>query len=371
MSNLFFELIQLSVGTHQGLSFVPTDDEWNEAFGDAMKQALVGVCFYGLQRASRHDANKTANLPQKLKMRWLALTANIQRRNEAINHRCAELHSIIVGAGYLSCVLKGQAVAMRYGAELSLLRQPGDIDMWMLADCKSVMRWARETGTMYYYDYHHADLRLFPEVEVELHYRPSISRNLWRNSRLQRWFRNDGMQHVVYNKQLGCGVPDDTLSLVLTLNHNLWHLLYEGVGLRQMMDLYFITHSMQRTNEISGLLRHFQLEAFAAASAWVLWRLFDGGEDCSLFVSDQSPLPFPDERAGRFLLDEIMKAGNFGHYDNRLKASRYASRTGLMVQWMRHTMRLVRHFPIEVAWTPFGIMYISLWRRWKWLVKGK
>ena len=376
MANLLFELLQLSVGTRQKLSFVPSDEEWTEAFGDAMKQALVGVCFYGLQRAGRHDAGLTAHLPPKLKMRWLALTADIQRRNEVMNRRCAELHDMIKAACYQSCVLKGQAVAVRYdgvcggadGVRMSLLRQSGDIDMWMLADTDEVLRWARKTGTMYFFDYHHADLRLFPNAEIELHYRPSISRNLWRNVRLQRWFRGEGRRHVVYDERLNFRVPDDVFSLVLTLNHNLWHLLYEGVGLRQMMDLYFVARTMQPSDEASRLLRRFQLERFASASAWVLWHLFDGDSPHSLFVSPQSPLPVPDEQAGRFLLDEIMMAGNFGHYDKRLKAGRYASRMGLMVQWLRHTMRLVRFFPVEVAWTPVGILRISLWRRWKCLL---
>lgn len=376
MPNLFFELLQLSVGTRQGLSFVPSAQEWTEAFGDAMKQALVGVCFYGLQRAGRHDAGQTVHLPPKLKMRWLALTADIQRRNEVMNRRCAELHDMLKAAGCRSCVLKGQAVAVRYdgacggadGVRMSLLRQSGDIDMWVLADTDDVLHWARETGTMYFFDYHHADLRLFPDVEIELHYRPSISRNLWRNVRLQRWFRGEGQRHVVYNERLNFRVPDDVFSLVLTLNHNLWHLLYEGVGLRQMMDLYFVARTMQPSDEASRLLRRFQLERFASASAWVLWHLFDGDSPHSLFVSPQSPLPVPDEQSGRFLLDEIMMAGNFGHYDKRLSAGRYASRIGLMAQWLHHTMRLVRFFPVEVAWTPVGILRISLWRRWKCLL---
>ena len=376
MANLFFELLQLSVGTRQELSFVPSAEEWTEAFGDAMKQAVVGVCFYGLQRAGRYDAGRMVNLPPKLKMQWLALTVNIQKRGEMMNRRCAELHDMIKVAGYQSCVLKGQAVAVRYdgacggadGVRMSLLRQSGDIDMWMLADTDEVLRWARETGTMYFFDYHHADLRLFPDAEIELHYRPSISRNLWRNVRLQRWLRGEGRRHVVYDERLKFRVPDDVFSLVLTLNHNLWHLLYEGVGLRQMMDLYFVARTMQPSDEASRLLHRFQLERFASASAWVLWHLFDGDSPQSLFVSPQSPLPAPDERAGRFLLDEIMMAGNFGHYDKRLSAGRYASRIGLMAQWLRHTMRLVRFFPVEVAWTPVGILRISLWRRWKCLL---
>lgn len=370
---LFFELLQISVGTRQGLSFTPSVKEWGEAFDNAKRQALVGVCFRGVQCAIKNDHSKVANLPHKLKMQWLAITANIQRRNEVMNCRCAELYDLIKAAGYESCLLKGQAVAMYYDDNsdadetnrMSLLRQAGDIDMWMVGDADNVIRWARDTNTMYYYDYHHADLSMFRDAEIELHYRPSISRNLWRNYRLQKWFRNEGLHHVIYNEQLKCCVPDHVFSLILTLNHNLWHLLYEGVGLRQMMDLYFVARSMQSYSEVSRLLRHFQLESFASASAWVLWYLFDGLSDHSLFVSKHSPLPVPDERLGRFLLDEIMKAGNFGHYDERLKSERYASRTCLMMQWLHHTMRLVRYFPVEVAWTPIGILRISMWRRWR------
>lgn len=370
---LFFELLQLSVGTRLGLSFTPSAEEWREAFDNAKRQALVGVCFRGVQCAIKADNSKVVNLPLKLKMQWLAITANIQRRNEVMNHRCAELYGLIKAAGYGSCVLKGQAVAMYYDDNsnvdetnrMSLLRQSGDIDMWMVANVEEVIRWARDTDTMYYYDYHHADLSMFADTEVELHYRPSISRNLWRNARLQKWFKGEGRQHIVYNEQLECCVPDNVFSLILTLNHNLWHLLYEGVGLRQMMDLYYVARSMQSSDEVSRLLSRFQLESFASASAWVLWYLFDGSADNSLFVSKQSPLPAPNERLGRFLLNEIMKAGNFGHHDERLKSERYSSRTRLMMQWFRHTMRLVRYFPVEVAWTPLGILRISMWRRWR------
>ena len=45
---LFFELLQLSVGTSQGLSFTPSAEEWREAFDNAKSQALIGVCFRGV-----------------------------------------------------------------------------------------------------------------------------------------------------------------------------------------------------------------------------------------------------------------------------------------------------------------------------------
>lgn len=45
-----------------------------------------------------------------------------------------------------------------------------------------------------------------------------------------------------------------------------------------------------------------------------------------------------EESNSCFLLNEIMKAGNFGHHDEQLKSGRYASSTRLMMQWLHHTM---------------------------------
>lgn len=368
MRNLFFELLQLALGTRYALSSTPSEQEWKDAFDASQKQTLVGICFKGVQQACRQDGDAARNLPGQLRMQWLAFTAGIQKRNEVMNRRCAELYARIKADGYESCVLKGQAVARLYDKEqeaLGLLRQSGDIDMWMLADVDTAIRWAKDTGTMYYFDYHHADLSFFTDAEIELHYRPSISRNLWRNRRLQRWFKDEGKKHIIHDEELGFNVPDSAFALILTLNHNLWHLLYEGVGLRQMMDLYFVAKAMQSSDEATSLIHYFGLNRFAAASAWVLWHLFDNESEQSFLISSSSPLPQPDKRSGRFLLAEIMQAGNFGHYDKRLASHQKGNRMVLMCRWMRHVMRLIRYYPVEVLWTPVGIVRISLWRRWR------
>ena len=132
-----------------------------------------------------------------------------------------------------------------------------------------------------------------------------------------------------------------------------------------MMDLYFVVKAMHSSVEATSLIHYFGLERFAAASAWVLWHLFDNELRQSFFLSPESPLPYPDKNAGRFLLREIMQAGNFGHNDDRLAGFVKGNRIVLMYRWLRHTMRLVRYYPQEVMWTPFGILRISLWRRWK------
>lgn len=365
MENLFFELIQVTLGTRSTLSMVPSAREWELLFKTARKQSLLGVCFCGVNGLDENG--QLVYLSEELKMQWIGLALQIKRRNEFIDVRCLELTKMLNRDGYKCCLLKGQAFAYLYPAPLNQYRQPGDIDVWLLSDSDVAIAWARKTGKLHYYDYHHADISIFPETEVELHYRPSISRNLIRNARLQKWFKGEGKGHVVFNETLGCNVPDDVFSVILALNHNYWHLLYEGVGLRQMMDLYFILKHVKEEERktIGELIYYFSLDRFAAASAWVLWHLFDNENEDSIFISEHSPMPRPNERSGRFLLEEIMNAGNFGHHDTRLKDVNKGNKIRLMFQWMKHNFRLFRYYPADVLWTPIGTLRISLWRRFR------
>lgn len=361
INNLFFELIRVSIGVGGGgLSKTPTNEEWKALYDTARKQSLVGVCFAGVQKLVEQK-----QAPEEmLYLTWMGMAAKIQQRNEVVNQQTAQFYKKLADDGYRACVLKGQSVNSLYD-NLRGLRQSGDIDMWMVAEPDKVIEWARATGSMYYYDYHHADLSLYQDTEIELHYRPSLSRNLVRNARLQKWFKTEGSKHIIFNDNLGFATPDFIFNVVLTMNHNLWHFLYEGVGMRQLLDLYFIIRSKNDNvnandnflSETLKLLKHLKLQKFASASMWIMKEVFG--------LEDEYLLCEPDEDAGRFLLDEIMQAGNFGHHDDRLKDNRYkTTRVGLMLAWMRHTFRLFRYYPADVLWTPIGILRISLWRRW-------
>ena len=364
--SLFFELIQVALGCRICLSHTPSADEWGELYAMAKKQSLVGVCFAGVQKLVTQQQEP----PEMTYLTWMGMAAKIQQRNQVVDEQSEQFFKKVADDGYKACVLKGQAVNALYD-KLRSLRQSGDIDMWMVAEPEKVIEWARATGSMYYYDYHHADLSLFPDTEIELHYRPSLSRNLARNARLQKWFRTEGCKHIIFNDNLGFATPDFIFNVVLTMNHNFWHLMYEGVGFRQFMDLYFVLRQVSEVSIVSKgfnaiedtktetlkLLKHLKLLRFTSASMWIMKEVFG--------LEDEYLLCEPDVDAGRFLLDEIMQAGNFGHHDKRLKDGRYkTSRVGLMWAWMKHNLRLIKYYPADVLWTPIGILRISLWRRW-------
>lgn len=363
MSTLFFELLRLSIGTGGFLASRPSVDEWEILYKIANKQCLLGVCFAGVRKhmvASKQNGEDVP-IPSKVYHRWLGVAVHVQQRNELMNRHCAEFEKKLTKDGYKSCVLKGQGLGALYG-DLRGLRQSGDIDTWALGEPKEIIDWARKTDTMTYYDYHHADLSLFKDIEIELHYRPTLSRNLFRNVRLQRWFKEEGKKHIEFKDDLGFSVPDYVFNVVLTLNHNFWHLMYEGVGLRQFLDLYFVLKSVDTSKQIKEkeeaqkLIKYFQLQHFARASMWIMQEIL--GLEESYLISE------PDEKSGRFLLDEIMQSGNFGKFDKRLSKDRYKSKISLMLSWVKHNLRLLRYYPADVFWTPIGILRISLWRRW-------
>ena len=365
MKETFFELIRLSIGTGRGVSRQLSVGEWEGMYQIAVQQSLVGICMAGVRKfLDTHKENgEEANVPKQLYFQWLGMTGRIQEYNKRLSQCCADFEQRLAKDSYQSCVLKGQGLAALYG-DFSALRHPGDIDVWALGDDKELIEWARKTGTLTYYDYHHADLSLYKNAEIELHYRPSLSRNLLRNARLQQWFKTEGKRHIVFKESLGFSVPDYIFNVVLVLNHNFWHLMYEGVGLRQILDLFFVLRSVEDggeqieklKTEVLALIKHFRLQRFAEASMWIMKE--------TLGLEDKYLICQPNESAGRFLLDEIMQSGNFGQYDSRLNKNRYQSRIGLMFSWMKHNFRLLKYYPEDVLWTPIGILSISLWRRW-------
>ena len=125
---LFVEFLQVALGNLKTLSVVSSKQDWLHLFAMAQKQTLIGVCFKGIQRL---PPEQTVNLSPSLKIKWLGITANIQRRNEVLNERYVEISRLLLSEGYTSCILKGQGNAAMYGDELSKLRQPGDIDVWV------------------------------------------------------------------------------------------------------------------------------------------------------------------------------------------------------------------------------------------------
>ena len=118
IDNLFFELIQVALGVRVCLSHSPTGEKWRLLYDIAKKQSLVGICFAGVQRLYNDNVNENPsnpsnplnhlnplNLPEMDYLRWMAMAAKIQQRNEVVDQQCKELWNVLHEAGFDEAVM--------------------------------------------------------------------------------------------------------------------------------------------------------------------------------------------------------------------------------------------------------------------------
>ena len=176
---LFAELIRVSIGNQECLSCEPSTAEWNALYGMAVKQAVAGVCFYGIQRLPKEQQP-----PKGLLLQWFALAEQIKQRNRLVNARACELQKLLEDDGLRACVLKGQGVARLYDFndnvkdKLGAYRQSGDIDVWVDGERDDTIRHMKAHYKCDRAVIHHIDVQVFDDVPVEVHFVPSYSYSL-------------------------------------------------------------------------------------------------------------------------------------------------------------------------------------------------
>lgn len=370
INQIFFELIRASIGLSQ-LTAKPSASEWKQLYDMAKKQSLVGICFKGLQQLYRNYPEQTANIPVSLKMQWLGFAARIQQRNEYMNKRCVELQANLAAAGIRNCILKGQGVATLYASSnLNLLRQPGDIDVYVDASRENVIRYAQSLGDSHPdWDYKHLHLKVYNDVEVEVHYIPEVFLNLRKNRKLQRWFmehKEDMFDSVKIQRKestedTSLVSPSIEFNVFYILLHIYRHFLYEGIGLRQLLDYYFVlkTYSNGSKNsdtQIRETIKIFGMERFTHGIMWVLQYVFNLDDKC--FICEA------DEEEGKYILNQIMQGGNFGHYDERLNYNG-RGKFAAVSKILKHNYHLLSHYPSDVVWAPIWVIWHWMWKRMK------
>lgn len=343
---LFFELIRVAIGTQERLSRLPSACEWGELYKMARKQSLVGVCFAAIQRlgADADDGFASIGMSEMLYLTWMGMAAKIQQKNEALNQQCAELQAKLSADGLCSCVLKGQGVASLYSEYLRGFRQPGDIDVWIKDTPEQVIKYAQQFRIDEEPSYLHIGVHMFDDTPVELHWRPTLFRNLFNNRAIQRWSESFDANSFNHIETLGFDIPSDDFNRIFNLTHLYRHFMFEGVGLRQILDYYYVLtkSDCSDTYEERRFIRKLGMMRFASALMWVLKELFGLSEDRLLFP--------PNYKEGKFLLYEIMQMGNFGHGDMRY---RYDS---VQVRMIKKWAHLLIHYPSEVIWNPIWIL---------------
>ncbi len=391
MENLFFELLKVAISQQERLSHTPTSDEWWQLYEMADKQAVLGVCFKAIERLHQQEQAP----PQELLYEWIGAAESIRATNEVVNKQCYKLQAKLAKAGIRSSILKGQAVARYYVSsntnqtddgnvqDLSTYRQSGDIDVYVDCGLKGALQFAKKNGCKdVEWDYKHLHLDVFHDTEVEMHYRVEVMLNLWKNRMLQRWFKkheeeifghtestdissehesplidhkfsfNSSLTTNRANGTNGFVTPSVEFNVFYILLHIYRHFLYEGVGMRQLMDYYFVLRHTDST-DIIKTLKEFGMMRFARGIMWVMQTVF--GLEKEYLICE------PLEREGRFILKEVMAGGNFGHYDERINGKRHG-KIDTVKAICKHNWHLIQHYPAEVIWPPIWFVWHKCWK---------
>ena len=381
----------------------------------------------------------------------MAESQMLEKANVRLNDAAIQVSEWFKKKGFRTCILKGQGNALLYPNLYS--RTPGDIDIWVEGGDKRVISFVRSISPHEKACYHHIEFPSYKGVEVEVHYRPSFLLCFWHNRKLQKYYervKEEQFSHrVMLGEQGEIAIPMVEFNLIFQLTHIYAHLMNEGIGLRQLLDYYFVvcdfykvyqnfskTHpssltlkggstafpkplSPQGTGDVTAPPRRSEplrskvggpskvspdctgwdrrdaigdmtsataatstdTSATAARSSFAanssaainrvlkelkelgLWK-FAGGimyimQEVFGMPASRLIVP-PNEKYGKFVLNEVLEAGNFGRHDARNRFGR--SQLGHNLQRIYRDMRLVKFFPAEALCEPLFRTWHFFWR---------
>ena len=358
-----FAFLKYCLGSKENMSRVITGMDWQELYSFASKQALLGLCFEGIERLGKEYPEELKQNPigRELLMTWMGKAQQIRRQNMKVNAVAGKLFSMLREDGLRCCILKGQGNALMYPNPYS--RTPGDIDVWIDASRERIMEYAQKKFEL------GDDIRLqhletsLDGVPVELHFFPCSMNNPIYHARLQKWFRRNAdlqCSHIVGLPD-GAGdiaIPTSAFNVVYQLCHLYHHFFDEGIGMRQIIDYYYVV-SMLNVNcaMLTWLpkdLKHLGLWKFAGAVMYVLHE--------ALGLSEEKMIAPMDEKRGKLLLEEILNGGNFGQHFTKY---RHFTQQGMAKKYFLkiwRNMHFVRYYPAEALSEPIFRTWHFFWR---------
>ena len=434
---IFFDFLRFCIGSAKEIPGSLKEADWKELYAIAKKQCLAGVLFDGIKKLPAEHVG----MKKELLLHWMAESQMLEKANVRLNDAAIQVSEWFRKKGFRTCILKGQGNALMYPNPYS--RTPGDIDIWVEGGDKRVISFVRSISPHEKACYHHIEFPSYKGVEVEVHYRPSFLLCFWHDRKLQKYYervKEEQFSHRVMLAEQGeIAIPTVEFNIIFQLTHIYSHLMNEGIGLRQLVDYYYVlcdfykvyqnfsnpsvslskgssTFSPSPSSSGSGdvtapsrcseplrskdggpskvspncagwdrrdaigdmtsATASTDSSATAARSSSTaidrvqkelkelgLWK-FAGGimyimQEVFGMPASRLIVP-PNEKYGKFVLNEVLEAGNFGRHYARNRFGR--SKFGHNLQRVYRDIRLVRYFPAEALCEPIFRTWHFFWR---------
>ena len=380
---IFFDFLQFCIGSVAEIPASVKDADWKEMYTIAKKQALIGVLFHGIKQLPKELAPDA-----DLLFKWMGIAQKIRQQNIRLFIDSAKVSNNFKQLGFRNCILKGQGNALLYPDPY--MRTPGDIDIYLTGGRKKVMQYVNKVCPNQVMRYHHVDFPVM-KTPIEVHFTPSYMFYPVHNSRMQKWFKEmmDLQCSNVVVLPDGYGeitVPTMSFNVIYILSHLYRHVFTEGIGLRQLIDYYYVVISdkllvindellvisdellgindelLVANDELLGIrdslqreLKYLGLWKFAGAVMYVLHE--------TLGLPEEKMIAPVDVNEGRFLLAEIMQGGNFGQYDTRLGSKKDEGKIHRYLRMSLRNLRFVKHYPTEALSEPLFRTWFAVWKK--------
>lgn len=366
--SLFVELIRISIGALGNLSYIPSAKEWRQMFEISKKQKTVGISFYGIQRLFNEFPETVANLPAELKISWMVIVVNIQKRNEMMEDYTYKTLHLFRENGFECQVLKGGGIAHLYEddnvdklkdfkslSSLASLRHSSDIDIWVSGTREQLYWFSIKTfGKIKGVTYHHIHFPIYDNVEIEVHSWPSFLASPKRNHRLQKFCKK-------YKPKSACGdTPSLVFNRVYILLHCYVHFAHKGVNISQFIDYYYVLKASQKheqgniwKKESFRWIESLGMRKFAEGTMWLMKEIF--GLDYKCLICE------PKKEYGIFMLNELFKTDNNLNTKNNANCKIQQIALGRYLRNLKHDFDIMKVCPHEALWEPLWGIYQYIW----------
>ena len=345
----FRNLLFISLGRRSSFEKTPTPEVWRHLYHLAHRQALLGPLNDGVHRLPADQMP-----PEEVLTDWDEKTAKIARIYQVHEEHIVELEALLNRLGLHGCILKGTGLSHLYPNPER--RMCGDIDIWIEGKRDDIIK-AFEDAEIPIYEviYQECKAGIFLDTEVEIHFHPSKMYNPFTNARLQRFFE----KNTPIRDDVTITYPDAKFNAVFCMAHMYRHYLEGGIGMRQMMDYYYILKNLEPADRtpVMKTLKSLGMERFTGCVMASMWYNFG--------LEDEYLLCPPDKKHGRKLVDDSFTMGNFGVMDVRNRARKGEKAWGRFCRKNRRVFSNLSYYPREVIWSPFSRVSQFVWRKIK------
>lgn len=352
----FLQLLKYSLSENSVFPYFLSNTEWKEIYELSKKQTLTGILLEGIKRLPKEQCP-----PKPILLQWFTNVENIKRKNIELNELAVNVVKRFNKDGFKAVILKGQGNALYYPDPF--LRTPGDIDIWLDKNRKEIIEYVRKYCPNEEIVYHHAEFPVMKKCNIEVHFTPSWMNNFFSNRKLQNIFQGIKKEQFSHEVSLpdhvgNICVPTISFNRMYVLLHIYRHLFDEGIGLRQLVDYYYILKQECSEDEKRNSylwICTLGMKRFCSAIMYIMHEIL--GLDKKYLICT------PAKEEGKFLLEEIMRAGNFGKYDERISRIKNESYLHKYLRKIKRNLRFIESYPNEVIWNPIFRLWHFCWRQ--------